>query len=125
MRRIGKLGWKSGSGEESYFDIRTIYDVFDVVKKKPGLYIQGPSISLLEAFYHGYDNALHAHGVALDTEEPPFHHFHDYVASCYGRDPSAKGWCTILLEECGGDEEEAFDHFFRLLRAFRGKPTTA
>lgn len=48
-----------------------------------------------------------------------FRFMHDFVALKYGEYPSSAGWCSIILKNCGGDEEKAFDRFFELYDEFR------
>ena len=101
------------------FEIRTIYELLDVIERKPGLFIGERSVSALWSFTHGFLCATHAFAIDVAPESPPFHEFHAFVASNVDAVPSGAGWRTLLLEASGGDEARAFDRFYELLRVYR------
>ena len=121
LMSVGSLGWTNGAGNRRTFEIRTVYDLFDMIEHKPALFLGEHSLSALSFFFNGYTSALMAHELDLADEEPAFGGFHDYVASHYQWRESTAGWRRIILKEAGGDEVAALDSFFSLLRAFRGR----
>jgi hypothetical protein len=57
-----KVGWISGAGVETSFEVRTIYDLLDVVREKPGIFIGEPSLTALRAYIDGFRSALQSIG---------------------------------------------------------------
>jgi hypothetical protein len=99
------------------FDVWTVYDLIDVIRRKPGLFIDEPSVTGLWHFIHGFRSALHAAGRPLDPEHPPFRGFNDWIASRYGFS-SSLGWKNMLLRSVG-DDESAFERVLTELDAYR------
>ncbi len=95
-------------------EIKTIYDLLDLLRVRPGMWIGYSAITRLEGFRIG----IHAAHASLETETPPFHSFHDWVAARLGRQKNGHGWSSMLLEVCG-DEGAAFERFWIELDAFR------
>lgn len=121
MSRPLTIGWKSGcepAVRSHDFEVRTVYDVFDVVRKKPGVFLGEPNVHLLQSFVSGFDLALAASGNPLAEESPPFSEFHDWVASRLGLPESTVGWPRMLssVEET---PETAFNRFYDELSQFR------
>jgi hypothetical protein len=82
------------------------------------MYLGRHSICLLRAFLDGYQLACEDAHLEV-TGGPDFHGLHDWVAQWYGRTDSPRGWCGIILEECGGDDAKALEVFFTLLDEYR------
>ena len=95
----------------------SIYDMLDVVCKRPGMYITEPSINRLHAFLVGYTAGLSRVGFAL-RDEDDFHRFHDWVARRLGFGGSTSGWCNMIRDK-SASEADAFQRFFVLLEEFR------
>ena len=97
----------------------SIFDVLEMVRRKPGLYLGGKSIIRLQAFLSGYDSGLgRFHAVLSRYEE--FHPFHDWVANRLGFNNSVPGWCNLILKRSSADET-AYDQFFVLLDEFKAE----
>jgi hypothetical protein len=118
MRIVPKLGWFNGLGAETSFEVRTVYELLDVVRQKSGLFIGDPSLSALSGFLDGFRRALTAVGNSFDEEEPPFLEFNDWVAVRYGFHQSTAGWKNMLVQSLG-DEAMAHERFFTELDEFR------
>src|SRR5688500_14159281 len=95
----------------------SIYDMLDVIRKKPGLYLGTPSINRLNAFLTGYAAGLLRVGFVM-RDKDHFHRFHDWVALRLEFEESTAGWCNIIRGQ-SADETDAFWRFFVLLDEFR------
>ncbi len=114
------MGWRNGLGKGPDFEIRTAYDLFDVIERKPVLFIGEQTLSALQHFYLGYCCAMNSYGVEFHEAIPDFGGFHDYVALYYKWRESTAGWRNIILQECSMNEGQAYGRFFDLLRNYRG-----
>jgi hypothetical protein len=105
-------------------EIRTIYDMLDVIRVRSGMWIGDPEITRLNAFIDGFRTGLNAAHVMLEPERPPFADFHAWIANRLGRRLNGYGWSLMLLEACGS-EKAAFERFWLELDAFRaGGPSS-
>lgn len=102
-------------------DIRTIYDLLDLVRERPGMWIGAPSVTRLSVFIQGFRIGVDAAHGSLEVEHPAFHDFHDWVAAQLRRPKNGHGWSEMLLEAANGDEEAAFEQFWRELDVFRSQ----
>ena len=105
-------------------EIHTIYDVLDVVRVRPAMWIGQPSPYGLQVFLSGFRSGIHAAGQALARESPPFQGFHAWVAARLGLETNGKGWPMLLLEACG-EETAAFDRFWTELDEYRRSAASA
>jgi hypothetical protein len=99
-------------------EIQTIYDLLELVRVRPGMWIGEMSGSALQVFLSGFWAGLEAAHVSLEAETPPFREFHGWIAQRLGVRMNGKGWPTLLLEACG-TEEAAFARFWTELDAYR------
>jgi hypothetical protein len=99
-------------------EIRTIYDLLDLVRVRPGMWIGHPSVDALQVFLSGFCAGLHAAHASLEQESPCFRDFHGWIAQRLGMRMNGKGWATMLFEACG-TEAAAFERFWTELDAFR------
>ena len=83
----------------------SIYDVLDVVRKSPGIYIAEPSINRLHAFLVGYTAGLGRVGFTL-RDEDNFHRFHDWVARRLGFGGSTSGWCNMIRDKSTSEADQ-------------------
>ncbi|MEP7120424.1 MAG: VOC family protein [Byssovorax sp.] len=113
-----QLGWFNGAGEQTSFEVRSVYDLLDVIRRMPGLFLGERSITALGAHVEGFLSGLQAVGQRLGPEEPPFHDFHAWIAARCGLGASARGWPDILLR-AAGSEDAALTRFFEELDDFR------
>ncbi len=91
-----------------------LYDLLELLRKRPGMYLGKASITLLDAFLNGY-GTFHEQ---IDYGNPPFYNFNDFVGKFYGKYTTA-GWKNLILSDHYGNEQEALDRFFVLLDEFK------
>lgn len=101
------------------FEIRNIYDLIDLLEKRPAMYLGDKNISCLRSFLDGYQFAQESNKPFTEEVFPPFWYFHEWAMHQYGWGESTAGWKNILLDENGGDEEKALDDFFRQVKVFK------
>lgn len=105
-----------------------LYNIMDTIRTRPGLYLGKKSIVLFNAFLGGYETALLRHNVGEDAMDKsfalPFDGFVWFVQCRYDCQNSAKGWSSILLEHCRGDEGKALDLFFSECDLYRSLQPT-
>ena len=100
-------------------DLQTIYDLFDLMRERPGMWIGEPSITRLYLFIEGFEMGLRAAQRSFVPETPNFGEFHDWIAARLHRRKNGHGWCDMLLDDANGKEAAAFDRFWIELDAFR------
>lgn len=101
--------------------------IFDLLesenfRKRPGMYLAFPTISILFGFITGYFYAVDANDVTLEDMDK-LNGFNDFVANHYRWPESMAGWRNIILKESGGDEEKAFTTFFELYDGYVSRTT--
>lgn len=92
-----------------------IWNMYQKIKEKPGLYIGKPSLTLLNAFMNGY--MIGQYEINGDDEILDDHGLLEYVERYYSVSRTAKGVCCLVCEN-SESEEEAFYKFFELLKEF-------
>lgn len=103
----------------SSIKITSIYELIDLIKVRPGMYIGDNKISTLYTFLGGYQFASMVHNIEDEKVFPPFWYFHDWVKEKFNWFESTAGWKNIILEENNFDEEKALMDFFRIIDEFR------
>lgn len=99
-------------------ETETIYNLIDMVRRRPGMYIGSNRISDLSTYLAGAQAAMFQYRVG-SLGAPSFAHF-DCWTHCYFKRPmTSGGWRHVLLDDSGGDEAAALDAFFRVLDVFR------
>jgi hypothetical protein len=99
--------------------IGTIYDLLDLLRERPGMWIGEMSVTRLSIFIQAFQLGVQAAHGSLDKESPPLQDFHDWIAGRLGRSKNGHGWDGMLLDAANGSEEAAFDRFWVELDAFR------
>lgn len=98
-----------------------IYEDLDMIRKRPGMYLGALSVSKMRTFLDGYRFAIRDETEWIN-EIPgnPLHFklFNAFVARKY-QVSGCIGWCGIILEQVGGDEEKGLQLFWELLDEFR------
>lgn len=92
--------------------LKNTYTLLEYCKKRSTIFEN--KISNLYYFLMGYEWIS-----SLNESILPFWYFHDWISDYYSWGESTAGWRHIILEECKGDEVEAFDVFFQLLEEFK------
>lgn len=98
--------------------MKNIYELLEMIKQRPGIYLGQRSLTALAGFIGGYFFAIAENNILVEEEIPPFRQFHDWVARYYKWYESTAGWKNIILKEVG-DEAKACDVFFELLELFK------
>lgn len=99
--------------------IATIYDMLDVVRVRPGMWIGSADIEVLFVWLQGFNTGIAIAGDPMTSGAPNFGEFDDWVAGRLGRTKNGYSWAMMLTEACGGDPERAFERFWVELDAFR------
>lgn len=92
----------------------SLIKLFEHLEKHPGMYFhtaeRSRSIHLLQAFLLGVDcgREWHAEPRELDC-------FSEWVAAHYRAILDSRGGLDLILEHVNGDDQLAYDEFFRLL----------
>jgi hypothetical protein len=98
--------------------IKTIYDLFDLVRTRPKMYFgnKGKTLTALIAFVNGYYFACGQNGVELDEGTPPYWHFVNWISPRLFGYRSNLPW-DVMENELG--QSVAFSTFFEMLDEFR------
>lgn len=98
----------------------SIYNIIDSIRKRPGLYLGGNSITSLRHYLDGYHAAERELGANRTGElfPLPFQYMHDYTSYRLKNPRSSMGWHNEILGSCDGDEEAALWKFFELYDGF-------
>jgi len=88
--------------------------MWELIRRKPGLYLGGCSITALYYTVNGYQWALATHRIENDHTFHLPSDFHDWVAYRLRFFEPTSGWKNMLLKACE-NEESAFRRFFELL----------
>lgn len=96
--------------------IRNIYDVIELVRKRPSMYLGVESISRLRSFLNGYCFAVYFNNdVEYDDKliPLPFSFFNDFIAEKFNVTESI-GWSEIILQQVNNVESNGLRLFFEL-----------
>lgn len=98
----------------------SIYNIIDSIRKHPGLYLGGKSISSLLHYLDGYQAAERE--FAAVKKGPlfplPFSYMHEYTAYRLKKPCGSMGWRDQILRSCDGDEEAALWQFYEFYDGF-------
>jgi hypothetical protein len=86
----------------------SLYDVIDMIRPRPGMYIGDSSPNNLTVFLMGYKLAMLEAGVADVTRPPITGGFDDWVAAKFGFSESTPGWANMILATTMGLEPGTF-----------------
>jgi len=100
------------------------YDILDAIGRRPAMYIDpSQSITALYNYIDGYLSGIGWKKI-INSTEPSYVEFNNWVAMKLNFYESTKGWRRMLLERENDDEEKAFARFFVLLDEFRNRQET-
>ena len=99
--------------------LSNIYDLIDLMKIRPAMYIGECKISAMSSFLDGYFFCSHIHGIEQEKVFPPFWYFHEWAKEEYNWYESTAGWKNIILQENDNDEAKALTVFFDLMADFK------
>jgi hypothetical protein len=94
-----------------------LYEMFERIKLRPGMYLGKCSISRLRAFLDGYMGAREDLKVPLTQQEKEFSDFQNWIQKRFNI-TSTHGWDSIILFY-SADERDALNRFFELFEEFR------
>lgn len=97
---------------------RKIYELLKLIEKKPEVWLTSKTISSLQDFLNGYLTLGFADDI-YEVGQPEFKEFEYWLRRSSKENLSVgSSFSSILLEECKGDEEKAFNKFFSRLKVF-------
>jgi hypothetical protein len=99
--------------------VATVYDMLEIVRERPAMWIGNAELERLHVWIQGFRTGTQIAGDPVSVGEPDFDEFHGWVAARLGVASSGKGWARMLLESVSGDQERAFGKFWIELDAFR------
>lgn len=94
------------------------YDCIFHIEKRPKMFFSEVNTSSLEAFIHGYLQALNCYSDRVSNSGCEFREFNGWVQCRLHSDRNAAGWRYLLLEHYEKDEV-AFSKFFDFVREFK------
>ncbi|KAA9324981.1 hypothetical protein [Adhaeribacter soli] len=97
---------------------RKVYELLELVRQKP-YFLTSKSITALQDFLNGYMQLGFADDI-YNSGDPNFEEFKYWILN---KDKEVEGtsnpFSRVLLKECDGDEERAFEKFFVYLAEFK------
>lgn len=104
--------------------VRKIYEILDLIKRRPEIWLTSKSITGLQNFINGYMQ-LGANDDIYHPGEPKIDQFNYWILE---KDKGLSGnenpYSRVLLKECTGDELKAFEKFFEYLDEFKAERRT-
>lgn len=97
--------------------MKDLYELLDMMRERPGMYLGGNSIYRLESFINGYLFARTEMGLESTMEELDFGEFHDWIQEEL-KLKTTKSWSSMILF-VSYDEKDALKRFFDLFDRFR------
>ena len=97
-----------------------IFDMIDLIRRRPGMFIGSNSITALFHYLNGYQAAERENGTCRKGElfPLPFRYMHEYTGYRL-QNRSTAGWCRQILDSCDGAEDAALQRFFELYDDFK------
>ncbi|MEP1305938.1 MAG: hypothetical protein ABJK11_16225 [Balneola sp.] len=99
--------------------IENIFELIELIKKRPGLYIADSNITSIQNFIYGYDLACLVNNIEHKNVFPLFWYFHEWIKEKYNWSSSTAGWKNIILQENNNDEIKSLDVFFAQIEEFK------
>jgi phosphoribosylanthranilate isomerase len=116
ITRIKHFDWWLKIQNQDDFEIKNIYDVFNLIHLRPAMYIGKKSISHLSGFLSGMSFGFHLNNTETKYPFQYSDKLSEFFQNRYGSLPFSQ-----ILEKCNYDEEKAFDLFFALLEEFKSE----
>ena len=99
---------------------RKIYEQLALIQKRPWLLLTSKSITALQNYLNGYTMWIIGDRDAYHPGEPIFDDFKYWLLRKDDRAASLDNpYSKVLLRECEGNEEKAFDRFFEYLEVYK------
>lgn len=100
-------------------EINNQFELIELIKKRPALYIGNNQITSMRNFLDGYDFACLVNGIEHNNIYPQFWYFHEWAMEKYNWSESTAGWKNIILKENNNDEEKSLEIFFEMIDEFK------
>lgn len=101
-------------------NLKLFDDFLDAVRERPFMFIRKKYITYLETLMNGYIMGRRDAKIYCTRLFPlDFWFMHEFARIKYNEKSSTAGWCNIILNNCGNDEEKAFDRFFEIYDEFK------
>ena len=99
----------------------TIFELLDYeqFRKRPAMFIGEKSISKLMLFINGYWMCEDFNQIESKDTRPPYWLFLKSICKYYNHNGSYYNWDGIILQNCGNNEEKAFETFLDRFDEFR------
>ena len=96
-----------------------IYEILNLIYRRWDILLTSKSISALQNYLNGYLQVNHGDNIYREGE-PSIDEFKYFILSKDKRKLGLSNpYSTVLLNECNGNEEKAFEKFFEYLEAFK------
>lgn len=99
--------------------VNNVFELIELIKKRPGLYIGNNNITSMQNFIDGYDFACLVNDIEHNNVYPLFWYFHEWAMEKYNWGESTAGWKHIILQENNNDEIKALSVFFEEIDEFK------
>lgn len=99
--------------------INNQFELIELIKQRPGLYIDSNNITSMQNFLNGYDFACLVNEIEYNNVYPLFWYFHEWVMEKYNWYESTAGWKNIILKNNNDDEIKALEVFFEMINEFK------
>lgn len=110
----------------SHPKIKNIYDLIDMMRERPAMYLGRMSIELMRIYLDAFRHAAREFG-GLEPETPPFDEFNPWVAAGFRRTGSFASFNRVLFAEaqfCLNKAEAEIEYFYLALDIFRTRQST-
>lgn len=99
------------------------FELIERMRERPGVWLGKKSISLLNVFLYGYGAAEMDYNIRIEQRQQllplSWWFMHEFAKIKCNEYESTAGWCNIILNHCGGEEEAALDKFYEFFDEFR------
>ncbi|RKN81043.1 hypothetical protein D7Z94_08820 [Ulvibacterium marinum] len=97
---------------------KNVYEILEIIRDKPELYLTSKSISSLQNFLNGY-LLLMPNDINRNDDYPPFDKFKQHILNQKERFIGISNpYSSFFKLNSDGDEERAFEQFFHYLDLF-------
>lgn len=101
-------------------EARKIYEQLALIQERPWLLLTSKSITALQNYLNGYTMWIIGDKDAYHPGEPMFDDFKYWLLNKTNTQTHlGNPYSRVLLRECEGDEEKAFDRFFEYLEVYK------
>ncbi|MEA5467554.1 hypothetical protein [Spirulina sp. 06S082] len=95
----------------------SFYQMLEMIRERPGMYLNFPSLPCLDSFLTGYFLAKSEMDIIPSAEEVEFDTFQEWIQEKFNIE-STQSWAKIILFY-SVSEQDALDNFFKWLEEFK------